>query len=132
MKVPNPDEPFRHYSAKHQVVAWISQGLFDNVTYTVRHGLLKGMKRKGGLAWVPGFVAGSATRTPEQSFWMNLDLQDLVIYDIGAFQGLLTLYFARKGRRVISYEPNTMNHARLMDNLRLNGMKNVTGAKGRA
>jgi len=48
-----------------------------------------------------------------------------VIYDIGAFQGLLTLFFARKGRQVISYEPDTRNHGRLIDNLRLNGLKNV-------
>jgi FkbM family methyltransferase len=124
MKAQNPDEPFHHYTARHQVVAWISQKLFDNVTYAVRHGLLKGMKRKGGLAWVPEFVAGS-TKTAEQLFWMKLNLKDLVIYDVGAFHGLLTLYFARQGRQVISYEPNTGNHARLMENLRLNGLTNV-------
>src|SRR4051795_7874019 len=92
------DEPFRHYTARHQMVAWISQRLFDNVTYTVRHGLLKGMRRKGGLAWVPEFMA-SSTKTAEHVFWMNLNLKNLVIYDVGAFQGLLTLYFARKGRQ---------------------------------
>lgn len=30
---------------------------------------------------------------------------------------------------MISYEPNTKNHARLNENLRLNGMKNVLGRK---
>jgi FkbM family methyltransferase len=82
------------------------------------------MKRKGGLAWLPEFLSGS-TRTPEQSFWMDVNLKDLVIYDIGAFQGLLTLFFARQGRRVISYEPNIRNHARLVENIRLNGLENV-------
>jgi FkbM family methyltransferase len=81
------------------------------------------MKRKGGLAWVPGFISGSETK--EQTFWKNLDLQDLVVYDVGAFHGLLTLLFARQARQVISYEPNTRNHARLMENLRLNAVKNV-------
>jgi len=118
------DLPFRHYTAKHRVVAWVSQNLFDGVTYTVRHGLIKGMKRKGGLSWVPEFIAGSA-KTPEQTFWMNLDLKGLTIYDIGAFHGLLTLFFARQGRQIISYEPNTRNHERLTDNLRLNRIKNV-------
>ena len=118
------DQPFRHYTAKHRVVAWVSQNLFDSVTYTVRHGLIKGMKRKGGLAWVPEFIAGSA-KTPEQTFWTDLNLKGLTIYDIGAFHGLLTLLFARQGRQIISYEPNTRNHERLMDNLRLNGLKNV-------
>jgi FkbM family methyltransferase len=125
MNVQSPgDQPFRHYTTKHRMVAWLSRNLFENITYTVRHGLIKGMKRRGGLAWLPEFLVGS-TRTPEQSFWMNQDLKDLVVYDIGAFHGLLTLFFARKGRQVISYEPNTRNHARLINNLRLNGLKNV-------
>ncbi len=124
MTIQNKDEVFNHYSTRHRIVAWVSQTLFDNTIYTVRHGLLKGMKRKGGLAWVPEFVAGS-TKTPEHMFWKNLDLKDLVIYDVGAFQGLLTLYFAKQGRQVICYEPNTANNARLMENLRLNGLKNI-------
>ena len=118
------DQPFHHYTAKHRIVAWLSQNLFDNKTYTVRHGLLKGMKRKGGLAWLPEFISGS-TRTPEQTFWANLEFKGLTIYDIGAFHGLLTLLFARQARQVICYEPNTRNYARLTENLRLNGGKNV-------
>jgi hypothetical protein len=31
--------------------------VFDAATYTVRHGLLKGMKRKGGLGWVPAMFS---------------------------------------------------------------------------
>ena len=125
MNVQSPDDqPFRHYTTKHRLVAGISQHLFDNITYTVRHGLLRGMKRRGGLAWLPEFLVGSGI-TPEHTFWLNQDFKDLVIYDIGAFHGLLTLYFASKGRQVISYEPYPKNHARLMENLRLNGLKNV-------
>jgi FkbM family methyltransferase len=125
----NPDDqPFRHYTTKHRVIAWISQNLFDHVTYTVHHGLLKGMRRKGGLAWLPESITGAAG-TPEQAFWMNHNLKDLVIYDIGAFHGLLTLFFSRQARQVISYEPNSRNHTRLMENLKLNGAKNVTVRK---
>lgn len=94
------------------------------MTYTVRHGLIKGMRRKGGLPWLPEFITGSA-ETPEETPWRNQDLRGLVIYDVGAFHGLLTLFFARQGRQVISYEPNTGNHARLTENLRLNGLSNV-------
>lgn len=118
------DQPFRHYSMKRRVVAWISQTLFDNVSYTVHNGLLKGMRRRGGLGWLPEFLVRS-TRTPEISFWMNQDLSNLVVYDIGAFHGLLTLFFARRARQVVSYEPNTRNHARLIENLRLNETQNV-------
>jgi FkbM family methyltransferase len=118
------DQPFRHYSTKHRLVSWISQHLFDNLTYTVHHGLNDGMKRKGGLGWLPEFLTGSA-KTPEQAFWSNVNLRDMVVYDVGAFQGLLTLYFARRARTVISYEPNTRNHARLIQNLHLNQVENV-------
>lgn len=122
------DQPFRHYTTKHRIVAWISQNLFDDFTYTVRHGLLRGMKRKGGLAWLPESITGS-TATPEQAFWANHDLRDLVVYDVGAFHGLLTLFFSRRARQVISYEPNSRNYTRLTENLEINGAKNVTVRK---
>ena len=48
------DTQFTHYSLQHRVIAWISLHLFDHTVYTVHHGLLKGMKRKGGLGWMPG------------------------------------------------------------------------------
>jgi hypothetical protein len=35
------DLPFRQYTPKHRLIAWISTHLFDTATYTVRHGLLK-------------------------------------------------------------------------------------------
>src|ERR1700739_1668063 len=92
------NQPFRHYTVRHRIIAWISQNLFDNITYTTRHGLLKGMKRKGGLGWLPGFMGPAVT--PELTFWMNHSFQGQVVYDIGAFHGLLTLFFARSSRQV--------------------------------
>jgi FkbM family methyltransferase len=118
------DLPFRHYTLKHRLIAWISMHLFDKLTYTVRHGLLKGMKRKGGLGWVPALFS-SSIMTAEQQFWCGLNLRGMTIYDIGAFQGLLTLFFASRAKAVVCFEPNTQNHARLMENLMLNGIKNV-------
>ena len=118
------DLPFRHYTLKHRLIAWISMHLFDTLTYTVRHGLLKGMKRKGGLGWVPALFS-SSIMTAEQQFWCGLDLRGMTVYDIGAFQGLLTLFFASRAKAVVCFEPNTPNHARLMENLMLNGIKNV-------
>jgi FkbM family methyltransferase len=113
---------------RHRIVAWISQNFFDNVTYTVRHGLLAGMKRRGGLAWLPAVLLGTA-RTAEVDFWRKQDLDGLVIYDVGAFQGLLTLFFAQHARQVVSYEPNTRNHERLVENLASNGLRNVVVRK---
>jgi len=122
------DQPFRHYTFKHRIVGWISRTLFDDITYRVRHGMLKGMKRKGGLAWIPE-VGGRAKRTPEQNFLANLDLSDKVVFDVGAFEGLVTLFFACRAKHVVSYEPNSRNHARLCENLELNRIQNVTARK---
>jgi FkbM family methyltransferase len=116
--------PFRHYTLKHRLTAWVSMNLFDNTTYTVRNGLLKGMKRKGGLGWVPA-IFGSGAMTPEHEFWHGLNLSGLTVYDVGAFHGLLTLYFARRAKSVVCFEPNTQNRKRLAENLALNGIKNV-------
>ncbi|SRR5579884_404591 len=115
--------PFRHYSWKQRAVSWVSRNLFDRLTYTARHGLTKGMKRRGGLGWLPEFLGPRAT--PEESFWRSLDLRGLTVYDIGAFHGLLTLMFARACRQVVSYEPNTRNYTRLIENLELNRLDNV-------
>ena len=71
--------PFQHYSRQHRTIAWVSRRLFDRFTYTVRHGLIRGMKRKGGLGWLP-----VGTTTKEELFWRGVDLTGLV-YDVGAF-----------------------------------------------
>ncbi len=116
------DRPYRHYSLKSRMVSWVSQHLFDGVTYTSRHGLTAGMKRKGGLGWLPM----QPDATAEQHFWEKLDLAGRTIYDVGAFQGILTLFFASRGKQVVSYEPSSRNHARLLENVRLNHLTNVT------
>jgi FkbM family methyltransferase len=118
------DLPFRHYTLKHRLIAWISFHLFDTATYTVRHGLLKGMKRKGGLGWLPAMFS-PGIMTAEQQFWLGLNVSGMTVYDVGAFQGLLTLFFASRAKAVVCFEPNTQNRKRLMENLMLNGIKNV-------
>jgi FkbM family methyltransferase len=118
------DLPFQHYSRRHRAIAWISRHLFDHFKYTVRHGLIRGMRRKGGLGWIPAFLLRRA-QTKEEIFWRELRLQGLVVYDVGAFHGILTLFFASGCSQVISYEPNEINHARLIENIRSNNLGNV-------
>ena len=118
------DVPFRHYTLGHRVIAWISRRLFNRVTYTVRHGLIRGMKRRGGLGWMP-----RSTQTKEEMFWHRLPLAGLVVYDVGAFHGILTLFFASRCAQVIAYEPNEVNHARLIENVALNRLMNVAVRK---
>lgn len=118
------DLPFQHYSHGHRAIAWISRCLFDRCTYTVRHGLICGMKRRGGLGWTPAWLSRGA-QTREEMFWRGLPLGGLVVYDVGAFHGILTLFFASRGAQVIAYEPNEANCARLIENIRLNNLINV-------
>jgi len=120
-----PETQFQHYSAKQRAVAWVSRNLFDGITYTVRHGLLRGMKRKGGLGWIPDWLV-KEEQTAESKFWESAPLRGATVYDIGAFHGMLTLWFARHANQVVSYEPMAPNRARLLENLSLNGIQNVT------
>jgi len=119
------DQPFRHHTLKHHIVSWISRNVFGHLTYTVRRGLLKGMIRQGGLAWIPEFW-GTSSHTAEHRFLSGLDLTGKVVFDVGAFEGLVTLFFARKAQHVVCYEPNPGNVAKLRKNLELNHIQNVT------
>lgn len=120
----NEHQHFQHYTLKHHIVSWISRNLFENYTYTVGHGLLRGLKRKGGLGWVPEAFSKSID-TAEIQFWRQLPLTGLTVYDVGSFEGLLALYFASRAKQVICYEPNSRNYGRLTDNIQLNGFTNV-------
>ena len=112
------------YTWRQRLVSWFSMSLFDGATYTVRHGLLKGMKRKGGLGWLPAAISANMS-TAEERFWSEMDLAGMTVYDVGAFQGLLTLFFSLRAKRVVSFEPHQRNHKRLVENLTLNAVKNV-------
>ena len=103
------------------MIAFVSQHLFRNYNYTIRHGLAAGMRRRGGL----GFLPIDPGETPETSFLRTLSLDNKVVYDVGAFEGVLTLFFARKAKHVVAYEPNPHNFARCIENIRLNNLKNV-------
>ena len=108
-----------HFGWKHRLVAGISQRV--NFTYTIRHGLAAGMRRRGGL----GFVPWGPAETAETRFLRALNLDSKVVYDIGAFEGLLTMFFSRRARSVIAWEPNPGSRRGLLTNLRLNGLSNV-------
>ena len=61
------------------------------------------MRRRGGL----GFVPWGPAETAETRFLRALDVGDKVVYDIGGFEGLLTMFFSRRARNVIAWEPNS-------------------------
>ena len=67
-----------HYTLRHRVIASLSQRL-DGITYTQRHGLIRGMRRQGGLGFLPAVLAGGHHETAEHRFLRQLDLEDKVV-----------------------------------------------------
>lgn len=115
----------QHFSLRHRLVASVSN-LLDDFTYTQRHGLIRGMKRKGGLGFLPSFLTRRIDVTPELTFLSKLNLQGAVVYDVGAFEGILTLFFSRQAKQVVAYEPNPSSYRRVLENTRLNNAANIT------
>ncbi|MGH9970111.1 MAG: FkbM family methyltransferase [Pyrinomonadaceae bacterium] len=102
--------------------------LFKNHIYTSRHGLAKGLRRKGGLAFLPSFIPRSTEMFKEEVFIEALNLSGTTVYDIGGDQGIYTLFFARKvgeNGKVVTFEPNPVSHTHIVANIELNGFKHV-------
>jgi len=115
----------RHFFLKDRIVSFISETFFENNTYTVRHGLIRGMKRKGGLGFLPAVFSRSSRNVVEEAFLQSLDLRGKTVYDVGAFQGIMTLFFARQAKTVVSYEPHPASYRRVLENIEINGLGNV-------
>jgi len=98
---------------------------FQNNIYTIRRGLNKGLKRKGGL----GFISQFFKLTEEEKFFMTIDWKYNVIYDIGAGIGILTMFFAKKAGndgKVYAFEPHPKNFFEIHNNIKLNNFQNVS------
>lgn len=115
----------QHYDLLHRVIATISRGLASSLEYRSRSGLTRGLRRHGGLSFVPEFLVASRVVTHEVRFWRRQELRDLTVFDIGAFHGLMTIYFASQARNVVAFEPNPSSRTVLKRNLELNRLKNV-------
>lgn len=71
---------------------------------------------------MPESVSGSA-ETPKRQFWESLDVTRLVVYSIGAFHGLLTIFFVRQ---VVALEASQRKHKRMQEYVRLNRFIDAT------
>jgi FkbM family methyltransferase len=97
--------------------------LLRSYTHTVRHGLAKGLTRKGGFGFIP-FVP----LTAEEQFLLSLDFEGQTVYDVGAWEGVITLFFSRAvgtDGRIVAFEPHPETYQRVLENLRLNAADNV-------
>jgi FkbM family methyltransferase len=100
------------------------QPLVAHRVYTVRHGLARGLRRRGGLGFVPQLGARSA----EERFIEALKLGGQTVFDVGGYEGIFTLFFARRvgtNGQVVTFEPNPRNFEKIAENVRLNGFANV-------
>ncbi|MBV8830606.1 MAG: FkbM family methyltransferase [Acidobacteriaceae bacterium] len=89
--------------------------------YTSRNGLTKGLRRKGGL----GFIPSKRADTDEVKFLQSLSFENKAVYDIGGFHGLMTIFFAKSARHVITYEANPEHVVHIWENIRVNRFQNV-------
>jgi FkbM family methyltransferase len=102
--------------------------LIDHLVYRTRYGPARGLKRQGGLGWLPPFIPRSHEWDAEEAFLTGLDWRGLTIYDVGGDQGLFTLFFAHRaggGGKVVVFEPNPQSCARIQRNVELNDFHNV-------
>ena len=101
----------------------------DRHVYVAKHGPARGLKRQGGMGWLPSFLPRTHEWDAEEAFLAALDWKGLTVYDVGGDQGLFTLFFAdRVGPhgRVVVLEPNPRSVRRIAENVRHNGFGNVT------
>jgi len=66
--------------------------------------------------------------TEEEKFLANIDLKGQTVFDVGAFTGLFTMFFARavgKNGKVVAFEPNPSLCNKIKENSLLNNFGNV-------
>src|SRR5512132_3013388 len=98
----------KEFPLVRRLISRLSSSL--NFSYTCRRGLMRGLKRRGGLGFVPG-----GTPTPEEEFLRSLDLKEKTVFDIGGFHGLMTVFFASRAKQVITYEPLPRSRQKITD-----------------
>jgi FkbM family methyltransferase len=114
---------------KRALVSRINQfAVVDQHVYTVRYGPARGMKRQGGMGWLPAFVPRGHEWEAEEAFLEQIDWSGMTVYDVGGDQGIFTLFLAQRvgpAGRVVVFEPNPRSYQRIRTNLRLNGFDHV-------
>ncbi|MGQ0641631.1 MAG: FkbM family methyltransferase [Gemmatimonadaceae bacterium] len=116
-------------SVKREIVARLNQSpVFDSFVYTAKHGPARGLRRQGGMGWLPSVIPRAHEWAAEETFLEGLDWRGLNVYDVGGDQGLFTLFFAdRVGHsgQVVVFEPNPRSCDRIQRNIDLNNFRNV-------
>ena len=114
---------------RRRIVAQLNRTpLIDSFVYTAKHGPSRGLRRQGGMGWLPSFFPRPHEWEAEEAFLASLDWRGLTVYDVGGDQGLFTLFFAHRvgdAGQVVVLEPNPRSCRRIEQNVRLNNFRNV-------
>src|SRR2546423_2403444 len=116
-------------SVRRTVLGQISRvPIVDRHVYVARHGPARGLKRRGGLGWLPAFLPRTCEWEAEEAFLTDLEWRGVTGYDVGGDQGIFTLFFANRvgpSGSVVVIEPNPYSCRRIEQNVALNGFGNV-------
>ncbi len=116
-------------SIKRKIIGRINRIPFmDKIVYTAKHGPARGLKRQGGMGWLPSLVPRIHEWDAEEAFLADLEWRGLTVYDVGGDQGLFTIFFAHRvgaDGQVVVFEPNQQSVRRIQRNVQLNGFRNV-------
>jgi FkbM family methyltransferase len=96
--------------------------------YQARNGLGAGFRQIGGIGLALPRSLRSGEPTAEERFLRDLQLDGMTIFDVGAFQGALSMFFAARAGadgQVIAFEPHPFSYGRILTHLDLNGVSNV-------
>jgi FkbM family methyltransferase len=104
-------------TAVMRAVGGLSRPLTRHIVYTTRSGIAAGLKRKGGLGFLPRAVSD------EERFYLGLNLTGKIVYDIGSYEGIFSLFAARavgESGTLVVCEPNPWCFNNTRANLDLN------------
>lgn len=100
--------------------------------YRARTGIGRGFKQVGGIGLVVptrlSSMSGFTRPSAEELFLRGLSLEGSTIYDVGAFHGITTMFFAgRAGAdgRVVAFEAHPESARRIHQHLELNAIAGV-------
>jgi FkbM family methyltransferase len=106
-------------SGIHRLAAY-TRPITDRFTYRTRSGMAKGLKRSGGYGFLPRKLSD------EERFFLSLDLAGKVFYDVGSFEGIVSLFAANAigpNGCLMVFEPNPESYRRTQRNLELNSFQ---------
>jgi FkbM family methyltransferase len=95
----------------------LTRPVTERISYTTRSGIAAGLKRIGGYGFLPRAL------TEEEQFYRSLDLAGKVVYDVGSYDGIFSLFAARAvgpDGSLVVFEPVPECLRRTRRNLELN------------